>query len=174
MGIFSIMDIFQLSSTIHSISELLGFFLFPDKIGVSFSARFKCPGAEEHAWNPAILFPLCHMPGRFTQGHVSLLFFWTCLFLSDLSKVFLHVYSLVNQSPVTSFPSVYCPRYRFIYLQPVLFQFIMITFYALNIWGHCHITRMQSILAGNMSDETVRKAGNKKAGDKPTVNPNYK
>lgn len=34
---------------------------------MSLSARLKHPGAEEHARNPALLFPLCHMPGRFTH-----------------------------------------------------------------------------------------------------------
>lgn len=66
---------FQFSATVCSttifchLSELLSFCLSPDKVGVSFSARFKCPGAEKHAWNPALLFPLCYMPGRYTQTH---------------------------------------------------------------------------------------------------------
>lgn len=36
----------------------------PDKVSLSFSARFKCVGAEEHAWSPPLLFPLCNMSGR--------------------------------------------------------------------------------------------------------------
>ena len=50
-------------SLVH-LSDLLTFCLFSDKVGVSFSARLKCPGTEEHAGNPALLFPLCYMPGR--------------------------------------------------------------------------------------------------------------
>lgn len=40
----------------------------PGQVSVSLSARLKHPGAEEHARNPALLFPLCHMLGRFTHS----------------------------------------------------------------------------------------------------------
>lgn len=39
--------------------ELVGFCLSSGEVGLSFSARFKSPRAEEHARNPALLFPLC-------------------------------------------------------------------------------------------------------------------
>lgn len=49
--------------TIHAI-ERLNFFLSTGEVTLSISARFKCLGAEEHTWNPALLFPICNMPGR--------------------------------------------------------------------------------------------------------------
>lgn len=66
-NIFFIVDIFlscfslvlQSTPSPSFVMCLLGFCLSSGEVGVSFSARFKCPGAEEHAWNSALLFPLC-------------------------------------------------------------------------------------------------------------------
>lgn len=75
--------IFQFTCKVYTIAilcqlfKLLSFCLSPGEVSVSFSARFKCPGAEEHARNPALLFPFCYVPGRFTHKLTYFLFYWT-------------------------------------------------------------------------------------------------
>lgn len=53
---------------------------------MSFSTRLKCPGAEEHAGNLALLFPLSYMPGKETHQHTSLQFILHNIFVSMGSK----------------------------------------------------------------------------------------
>lgn len=58
--------------------ELFSFCLSSGEVGLSFSARFKCSGAEEHARGPALLFPICWIAGRCT--HKQLLHLWKICF----------------------------------------------------------------------------------------------
>ena len=54
--------------------------LSPGEASLPFSARLKRLGAEEHAGNPAVLLPLCHVPGRPSNGCTAPCF-WTAVIM---------------------------------------------------------------------------------------------
>lgn len=97
-------------------SELFGFCLSSGEVGLSFSARFKSSRAEEHAWNPALLFPLCWTAGRYTHKHTLPVFMdnifgskWSKCFTNSKHEITCPLMSLIpKQELPCNYVNVYC------------------------------------------------------------------
>lgn len=94
-------------------SELFGFCLSAGEVGLSFSARFKSPRAEEHAWSPALLFPLCWTAGRYTHKHTLPVFmdniFDSKCFTNSKHEITCPVMSLIpKQELPCNYVNVFC------------------------------------------------------------------